>query len=206
MQAGDDHQPEAKPEGPASEPRGPTEPPEPRSAWTTLGLAQAAIIAALALGAGAGLGTLIAREPAPSPASPEPRPPLPAGPAERALLAPLTEGAPLGDYEVREIHAVDPEGRLRIVCVKGRAEGRAEGREKRREVVRLDVVLASEGGPEPPAETMRYAIFYSLKGAPPEDGERLAKALAEVLQKNEAAPPPPGMAPYTPQPRQSPPI
>lgn len=37
-------------------------------------------------------------------------PPKPAGPAERAVLAPIAEKAALGELEVREIQAVNHEG------------------------------------------------------------------------------------------------
>ena len=161
-------------------------------------LARALALAALSLAVGAGLGLVLAREPAPPPGRdgggpPKPRP---AGPAERALLAPLTEGSPLGGFEVREIHAVSAEGLLRVICVQGRA------------VVRLNVALAApaDDGPAPPAVAGRYAIFYSLKNASPEEGERLAVELSTVLKANAAAPAPPGLSPFTPKPREPTPI
>lgn len=168
-------------------------------------LAWAALIAALALGAAAAIRPLLTPAPPAPPAPAPPTPgedagrqrPRPAGPAERALVAPLAEGSALDDYEVREIHAVGPEGAMQVVCAKGRS------------VVRLSVALltpATEEGPEPPAVAGRYAIFYSLRGASPEEGERLARALAEVLSKNDAAPAPPGMAPFAPPPRPPTPI
>lgn len=171
------------------------------SRWTLRRIARGALIAALALGAGAALRPLLW----PAPPAPARRPtgedagrqrprPAPAGPAERALVAPLAEGSALGDYEVRELQAVGPEGAMQVVCAKGRA------------VVRLSVALATDEGPEPAALAGRYAIFYSQRGASPEDGERLARALAEVLSKNDAAPAPPGMAPFAPPPRPPTPI
>lgn len=168
----------------------------PGAAWTLRGLLRAASIAAFAFGVGAGLGYLIAHEPAPPPGrdgggTPRPRP---AGAAERALLAPLREGSPLGDFEVKSIGAVNEQGVLRVVCAGDRAE------------VRLDIALLADDGPEPPAVAGRYAIFYSLKNATPEDGERLAAALAAVLNANAAAPIPPGLAPFTPAPKRLTPI
>lgn len=65
----------------------------------------------------------------------------------------------------------------------------------------LSIALAAEGGPEPPASTDRYAVFYSARGAQAEDGERLAKALAERLLANRQATPPPGLMPFVPGPR-----
>ena len=160
-------------------------------------LVWAALIAALALGAGAAIRSLLSTAPPAPPGAdrdagrPAPRP---AGPAERALIAPLAEGSALGDYEVREIQAVGPEGAMQVVCAKGRA------------VVRLSVALATDDGPEPAALAGRYAIFYSLRGASPEEGEQLARALAEILSKNDAAPVPSGMAPFAPPPRPPTPI
>lgn len=167
------------------------------STWTKRGLLKAALIACVAALAGAALGYKVAHVPPPpdATASAGPPRPKPAGPAERALLAPLAEGAALGELEVREIQAVNHEGVLRVICAKGRA------------VVRLDVALLADEGPEPPGATDRYAVFYSLKNATPEEGERLARALADVIKKNEAAAPvPPGMVPFVPGKREMPPI
>ena len=113
--------------------------------------------------------------------------PKPATAAEMALIAPLTKGSSLGGWDVLRVEGVD-QGTLRVVCVNGRS------------VVRLDVALAADGGPAPPATAGKYAVFYSLKDASPEDGERLAKELARVVEKNAAAPPPPGMTPFVPKP------
>ncbi len=163
-------------------------------------LVRAAALAAVALGAGAGAVYLVAREPGPPSAAGPPRhiqvapKPRSAGPAERALVAPLREGAALDDFEVKAIHAVSEEGVLRVVCARGKA------------VVRLDVALASDEGPAPAAAAGDYAIFYSLKNATPEEGERLAGQLAGVLKSNAGVVRPPGMAPFTPKPRGSPPI
>ncbi|EYF08133.1 hypothetical protein [Chondromyces apiculatus] len=157
------------------------------SRWTLLGIGRAVFVASIALGSGAGLGTLITRPPSSEAAGEAPPAPVPAGAAERAILAPLAEGASLGDFEVLDIQAVNAEGAVRLHCVRDRAK------------VRLDVALVTEDGPEPPAFTDRYAVFYSLKNASPEDGERLARALAEILKKNESAPTPPGMKPFTPK-------
>ena len=66
-------------------------------------------------------------------------------------------------------------------------------------VVRLDVALVDPEGPVPPATAGRYAVYYSLRGATPEDGERLAKKLAGVIARN-AAPPPAGMTTFKPDP------
>jgi hypothetical protein len=123
-------------------------------------------------------------------ASSAPKPsPRPAGPAELALVAPLMPGSSLLDFTVREIHAVD-RGRLRVVCGKDKA------------VVRLDVALLdAEGAVVPPASAGRYAVFYSLRGGAPEDGDRLARALAHLIGAHASAPPPPGMTTFTPEER-----
>ena len=113
----------------------------------------------------------------------------PAGSAELALVAPIVPGGVLLDFAVREIRAVD-RGRLRVVCVKDKA------------VVRLDVALLDPEGALPPATAGRYAVFYSLRGATPEDGERLARKLARVIEAHASTPPPPpGMSTFTPDER-----
>lgn len=109
----------------------------------------------------------------------------PASPAERAILAPLTEGSSLEGFEVKSILTMH-EGSLRLVLRRGG------------ESVRLDVALFSPASPSPPASTDKYAIYYSLNGgATREDGERLALALGKVLEANAKAPAPPGMTPFT---------
>jgi hypothetical protein len=120
-----------------------------------------------------------------------PSPPKAPGPEELAVLAPLAVGSDLGGFKVREIQGVE-RGVMRIVCA----------REK--EIVRLDVAFADESDAStmlPPATAGRYAIFYSLRGAVPEDGDRLARALAKVLLANAAAPAPAGMTIWTPRPK-----
>jgi hypothetical protein len=150
--------------------------------------ARVALACALAFGAGAACG----RAPeggsdAVATARPAPSPPKPATPAEAALLSPLAKGSALGGWEVQRVEGID-RGALKIVCVKGRAG------------IHLYVALASDDGPAPPATAGRYAIFYSLKDAAPEDGERLAKEVAAVVEKNTEVPPPEGMTPFVPRP------
>jgi hypothetical protein len=118
----------------------------------------------------------------------------PAGPSELAIVAPLAAGGRLGDFTVDEIRAVH-RGRMRVVCARGRA------------IVHLDVALAADpadagaGAAEPAAATVRYAIFYALRGdASRADGEQLAGLLARVLTANASVPAPPGLAVFTPMP------
>lgn len=94
-------------------------------------------------------------------------------------------GHSLADFEVVEIHAVQ-KGVLDVVCRKGRS------------VVRLWIALASDKGPEPPAETGKYAVFYSVRSGDPADAERLAKALAEIVGKHSDVPVPKGMTEFVP--------
>lgn len=115
-----------------------------------------------------------------------PLPPPPAGAEELALVAPLAKGSELGGFEIRDIHGVR-DGVMRLVCVKAQA------------TVRLDIALAADGGPEPPATAGPYAIYYSLKGAFPEEGLALAQKLAKVLAAHEDAPPPKGMTRFVPK-------
>jgi hypothetical protein len=110
----------------------------------------------------------------------------PANAAELALVAPLAPGSRLADYEVVRIEGVE-RGALRVVCAKEQA------------VVRLDVALAADDGPPPPATAGRYAIFWNAHDAPLDEAERLAKALAEVVKKNAGAPVPEGLGPFTPR-------
>jgi hypothetical protein len=129
-------------------------------------------------------------DPAPSSSTPASAPPphrggRPASAAELGVLAPLAPGSVLGGFTIREIRAVE-HGTLRVVCARGN------------EVVRLDVALADPEGALPPATAGRYAIFYSLRGAAPEDGDRLAQDFAAVIATNAAAPVPAGMTTFTP--------
>ncbi len=157
-----------------------------------------AVAAALAI---AGSLLYLARRrdpPAPIPAAsasapstttpPPPRPAKPAGPAELALVAPLAKGSDLGGFEVQEIDGVE-DGTMRVVCAKDRAE------------VRLFVALADEEGALPPATAGKLAVFYGARGAPPEDAERLAKKLADVIVHNQGAAVPEGMTTYKPKPK-----
>lgn len=107
----------------------------------------------------------------------------PAGPSELALVSPLGVGAELADWEVRFIGAVE-EGRLAIVLV----------HEER--TMRLEVMLASEDAPEPAAATRRFHVYYRSRGAHPDDGSRLSRALAQVLARNGNVEPPAGMTTY----------
>jgi hypothetical protein len=116
-----------------------------------------------------------------------PAPPRPATAEEMAVIAPLTKGSSLAGWEVVRVEGSE-RGALRVVCVQKRA------------VVRLYIALAADDGPAPPATAGKFAIFYSLKDASAEDGERLATELAAVIEKNKDAPPPPGMTPFQPRP------
>src|SRR5690606_12995343 len=70
----------------------------------------------------------------------------PAGPSEAALLAPLEVGGELVGWEVEFIGAVN-EGRLPLVLAK-------DG-----DRLRLEIVLASRGAPEPAAATRRFHVY-----------------------------------------------
>jgi hypothetical protein len=112
----------------------------------------------------------------------------PASAAELALIAPLTVGSPLEDYQVREVHAVE-NGFVRVVCARDGA------------VVQLDIALGGGGGPNRAlASAGQYSIYYSLQNAPDADGQKLAKALAAAMQPNGALPPPPGLTTFEPKP------
>jgi hypothetical protein len=119
--------------------------------------------------------------------APPEAPPRAASAAELAIIAPAAPDAKLEDFDIREVRGV-ARGTMEVHCEKGATR------------VVLSIALVVEGGPVPPASTDRYAVFYSLRGATPEDGERLAKALAALLKKNGAAAVPPGMGPFVPKP------
>jgi hypothetical protein len=115
-------------------------------------------------------------------------PPPPPSAEELALIAPLAAGSELEGFELREVHGV-ADGVLRLVCVKQKA------------TVRLDIALADEDGPMPPAQAGKYAVFYGARNALPEDADRLAKRLAKVLATHQEAPPPRGMGKFVEKPR-----
>lgn len=115
-----------------------------------------------------------------------PQPPPPPSAEELALLSPLAPGSHLAGFEVRAIDGVR-DGVLRVVCGKDRA------------IVRLDVALVDDEGAVPPATAGRFAVFYSLSGALPEEGDRLARKLADVLRAHAGATPPPGMTTFKPK-------
>lgn len=118
-------------------------------------------------------------------APPAPPPAGPAGPEELALIAPLVVGSKLGDYEITKIHAIH-KGVLEVVC-----------RHEQARVV-LSIALLSEKGPAPPAQAGKYAVFYSLRNGDPADAERLAKSLAEIVEKHSDVAVPKGMTEFVP--------
>jgi hypothetical protein len=158
--------------------------PEPSSTWSLRGLVRATLVGGLALGTGGALGFLVSHEPSPraaSSASPPSERPA-AGPSELAVVAPLRQGAALADWRVDFVGAIGEAGAISIECSRGPARAR------------LDVARVAPGAPDPPAIAGPYAIYYGT-GAPPGEGERLARALAEVVAKNLAASVPPRLAP-----------
>ncbi len=161
----------------------------PERGWTARGLSSAATVACGALTVGAVLGYLVSHErPTQRTSGPHPAPsstPITtaaaseASPAELAVLAPLRVGGSLRGFDITAIdHDV---GMVQMVCRRDHA------------TVRLDVTLAADAGPTPPAMAGPYAVFYEIDGASQAAGEELALALAAVLQRNSAAPPPPSL-------------
>ena len=121
--------------------------------------------------------------------------PPPAGPVELAILAPIVVGSTSKGWKVRAISAVH-EGSIVVSFVEEKGKG----------AVDLLVAASAEDEVAPPATAGRYAVFYSVRLALPEDGDRLARVLAKVIEKNQDAPVPPGLRPFQPQPRQRQPI
>lgn len=127
--------------------------------------------------------------PAPVSASVQAEPaPRPASAEELSLVSPIVKGSLLAGFQVREIQAVR-DGVMRVVCGKDKA------------IVRLDIALVDDDGVVPPATAGKFAVFYSLRGALPEEGEGLARKLADVLVAHAGAPPPPGMTKFRPKER-----
>ncbi len=98
-------------------------------------------------------------------------------------------------WKVEAISAVH-EGAIVVSFVEEKGQG----------AVDLFVTESAEDEVAPPATAGRYAVFYSVRLALPEDGDRLARVLARAIEKNQAAPTPPGLRPYAPQPKQRHPI
>jgi hypothetical protein len=111
--------------------------------------------------------------------------PSAAGPSELALVAPLASGSPFEGYVVERVDAVY-DGTVGVVLV----------RENEGHSVRLDVALASPSAPQAAATAGAYAVYYSVRGAPSGDGERLALALARLLATGGDRPPPRGLGAF----------
>ncbi len=109
----------------------------------------------------------------------------PAGPEELALVAPLVVGGSLDGFEVTEIQAIH-KGVLNVAV------------RKERVTVRLWIAVDSEKAPKPPAVAGKYAVFYSVRSGDPAEAERLAKALAQIVEKHADIPPPKGMTEFVP--------
>jgi hypothetical protein len=140
------------------------------ASWSLRGLARALAIALVAIGVGAGAGWVVSHErtpPGPG-ASSSARPA--AGATELGIVTPLRPGAALADYTVEHVGAIGPSGLLTVELARGPAR------------VTLDVARTMPGAPHPPVEAAGYSIYYR-SGAPPGDGERLARALAAIVAK-----------------------
>jgi hypothetical protein len=70
---------------------------------------------------------------------------------------------------------------------------------KGRGLVRLDVALRADAGPEPAATAGPYAIFWGAHDAPLDEAEAAARALADVVKSNAAAPVPSSLGAWTPR-------
>jgi hypothetical protein len=116
------------------------------------------------------------------------RTPPPPTAADLALIAPLKPGEVLAGWTLTEIQGVES-GVLGVVM------SREQGS------VRLIVALASDEAPVPPASAGRFAVYYSARRTLPDDARSLAGALADILQKNQSVPTPPGLSPFNPPPK-----
>jgi hypothetical protein len=123
-------------------------------------------------------------------------PPPPAGPVELGILAPIVVGSTSKGWKVEAISAVY-EGAIVVSFVEEEGKGAVD---------LLVAASAEEDEVAPPATAGRYAVFYSVRLTLPEDGDRLARMLGRILEKNQDAPVPPGLRPFQPRPRQRQPI
>ncbi len=155
-----------------------------------------ALLAVLTLAAIFGLRPALKPEPVGARAiASAPVAPPPAGPVELAIVAPIVVGSTSKGWKVEAISAVH-EGAIVVSFVEEKGQG----------AVDLFVTESAEDEVAPPATAGRYAVFYSVRLALPEDGDRLAKVLARAIEKNQAAPTPPGLKPYAPRAKERHPI
>ena len=151
-----------------------------------------ALLAVLTLAAIFGLRPALKPEPVGARAiASAPVAPPPAGPVELAIVAPIVVGSTSKGWKVEAISAVH-EGAIVVSFVEEKGQG----------AVDLFVTESAEDEVAPPATAGRYAVFYEARRAVPEEGERLAKVLARVLEKNQSAPAPPGLGVFEPRPQQ----
>ena len=157
----------------------------PVSRWSLGLVVRAGVVALIAVGVGGALGYAVSHQRSPSSPSRVVRP-QPAGDAERALLAPLAVGSTVAGFEVRAIEAVR-DGALTLTCAHGEA------------TLQIQIRLRSA---EAPAVAGRYGVFFSLGGggggggagaSTEADGQRLARAVAEILTQHLDLPVPSGL-------------
>lgn len=120
-----------------------------------------------------------------SAAAPAPAPPpveRPPGPDALTLLDPLREGAEVEGFRLDKIRLVE-EGFLRLAFAN---EGGG---------IEIDVALASDEAPMPPAVAGPYAVYFRTTARAAE-ADRLAKHVAGVLEKGTTKPLPTGLAAY----------
>jgi hypothetical protein len=108
-------------------------------------------------------------------------PPPPAGSAELAVLAPIAPGSSFEGWKVAHISAVH-HGAIRIDL------------ERTGERAALTIYASKAGPPPPPATVGPYAVYYSAKQA--SEGDKLARALAKVLERHRDAPVPVGLGAF----------
>jgi hypothetical protein len=164
------------------------------SRWPLRRVVRAVVVSGVAFGIGAVVGRLVPAEDAPRAVEAaiavervaDGASPPTLSSAERAILSPLREGSTLAGFRVTAMTRTLDDHALRVVC-------RRDGLE-----VRLEVTLAVDGGPPPPALGGPYAVFYTRGSGTPADAEHLAIELANVLRSNGALPIPEHLAPFEP--------
>jgi hypothetical protein len=126
-------------------------------------------------------GSPMAPPPGTAKAPPVLRPP---NAAELAVIAPVTVGSTLEGFRINAIQGTDA-GHLSLLV---------SNAEQPTAAFQLQVFLTGTQGPPPPGVGGRYAIYYKGDRYDPSVGKVIA-ALAQIVGKNDA-PPPPGMTAY----------
>lgn len=109
----------------------------------------------------------------------------PAGPAVRALFAPLTEGSEVEGWRIQTIEGVR-DGNAHVVLTRGG------------DAIEVLVALRQGTAVTPPTAVGPYALFNMGLARLDRPAAQVIRALAERLRANASAPVPPGLGPFRP--------